>query len=171
MRHQVFAAALCTLVAGAALAAPPAGQAKAAFDRLAKLDGNWKTQAKDDVAFITWRVIASGAAVLETVSNADHTRITSVTVYAVEGDELVASHFGAEVAHPRLALKVADAGRLRFEVLAGDAPKDAKVAHVSALLLVVKGEDVVTLEWTTTAGGKATRRAVELKREYLDTLK
>jgi hypothetical protein len=171
MPRHAFAAALCTLLGGAALAAPPAGQAQAAFERLAKLDGNWKSQAKDDVVFITWRVIANGAAVLETVSNADHTRVNSVTVYAVEGEELVASHFGAEVAHPRLALKVLDGGRLRFEVLGQDAPKDGKAAHVSALLLVVKGEDVVTLDWTTTAAGKGTRRSVELKREYLDTLK
>jgi len=168
-RLRLVAVTLCTL-AGSAVAAPP-GQAHAAFERLAKLDGNWKSQGKDDVVFITWRVIANGAAVLETVSNADHTKVTSVTVYAVEGDELVASHFGSEVLHPRLGLKTHDAGRLRFEVLPADAPKDAKAAHVSAVLLVVKGDDVVTLEWTTSAGGKSVRRALELKREYLDTLK
>lgn len=165
-RALVFATALSSLAAAPALAGPPAGQARAAFERLVKLDGNWKSQAKDDVVFVTWRVIANGQAVLETVSNADHTKVTSATVYSVEGDELVASHFGAEAAHPRLVLKAQEAARLRFE--ATDAPK---VAHVSALLLVQKADDVLTVEWTTSAGGKAARRAVDLKREYLDTLK
>lgn len=162
--HRRFAT-LLVLTASVAFAAP-AGQARAAFERLTKLDGNWKSQSKDDVVFVTWRVIANGQAVLETVSNADHTKVTSATIYSVEGDELVASHFGAEAAHPRLVLKAQEAGRLRF-----DAADATKAAHVSGLLLVQKADDVVMLEWTTISGGKPTRRAVDLKREYLDTLK
>lgn len=165
LRLLIVAASL--LVSVPALAAAPAGQGKAAFERLAKLDGNWKSLAKDDVVFVTWRLIAKGSAVLETVSNSDKTQVTSATVYTLDGDELVASHFGEEATRPRLTLKAAEAGRLRFEAGA----EAAKVAHVSAVLLVVKGDDVVSLEWTTTKGGKPSRRAVELKREYLDTLK
>lgn len=163
--HRRLAAVL-VLAASVASAAPPAGQARAAFERLAKLDGNWKSQSKDDVVFVTWRVIANGQAVLETVSNADHTKVTSATIYSVEGDDLVASHYGAEAAHPRLVLKAQEAARLRFE--ATEAPK---TAYVSSLLFVQKADDVLTLEWTTTSGGKATKRAVDVKREYLDTLK
>ncbi|GMU58776.1 MAG: hypothetical protein AMXMBFR34_05390 [Myxococcaceae bacterium] len=163
------AAASCILVGGAAAAAPPAGQAKAAFERLTKLDGSWRSEGKDAAVHVTWRVIAGGAAVLETVSSADRTRVTSATVYSVEGDELVAHHFGeGAVAHPRLVLKAQEPARLRFEVAPADVPK---AAHAAALLLVVKGDDVVTLEWTLAGGAKAGKRAVDLKREYLDTLK
>ncbi|MEW5742530.1 MAG: hypothetical protein AB1938_26670 [Myxococcota bacterium] len=161
----VLVVALSSHLGAAALAGPPAGQAKAAFERLVKLDGTWKSQGKEEAVYVTWRVIAGGSAVLETVSNADKTKVTSATIYSVEGDELVASHFGdGAAAHPRLLLKAQDAAKLRFEV--ADAPK---VAHVASLQLVSKGEDVVTVEWSQ-AGGKG-RRAVELKREYLDTLK
>jgi hypothetical protein len=163
---MVLIVALFFLSAGAALGAPPVGQAKAAFERLTKLDGSWKSEGKHPV-YVTWRVIAGGAAVLETVSAADRTRLTSATVYAMEGDKLVASHFGdGAAAHPRLMLKAQDATTLRFEVASAEVPKEA---HVASLELVTKGDDVVTLEWAQ-AGGKA-RRTVELKREYLDTLK
>lgn len=151
--------------------APPAPPAPApaptvdgisAFERLKKLEGAWKTDAKEGAQYVALRLVANGTAVLETTTSADRTTVTSATIYAFEGTELVATNYGSG-GTSHLRLKELDATTLRFE----SASREMRVA---ALAIVTK-EPKLRLELTIREGGRETKKPVELLREYVDTLK
>jgi hypothetical protein len=148
------------------LAAPPAApsvDANAAFERLKKMEGSWKTDAKDGpVQYVTLRLVASGTAVLETTTAADRTTITSATIYSFEGTRLVATHHGSG-GTSRLELSGADLSQLKFDSSA----KDARVASVA---LVVK-QSKLRQEFTTRESGRDVKKSLDLLSEYVDTLK
>ncbi len=152
------------------LAAPPMAPAPpvaalddaAAFERVKKLEGSWKSEAKDGAQYVLVRVVAGGTAVLETVTGVDRTSITSVTVYALEGGELVATHHGATGA-TRLKAKSLDGQALGFEPV-------SKEPKVSSLSLVV-AENKLRQDWVVREGYRDVKKSVALLREYVDTLK
>lgn len=148
------------LLAALAVAAPADGGA--AFERLKKLEGSWKTDAKDGpVQYVLLRVVG-GNAVLETTTGPDRTTVTSATVYSLEGAELIASNHGAGGAS-RLKVKDADQTAIRFD-------GSAKDARLVALALVTRDNKLV-LEQTLREGGREVKRSLTLLREYVDTLK
>ena len=144
-----------------ALSGAPASavNGKTAFEQLKKLEGNWKTGEKDAQNFITFRVVAGGAAVLETVTGADRSTITEMTTFHLDGGELVVTHFSAGNA---TALKVAGSAPRALKLEA------AKKGGAQSLAFLQKDADNLTREWSP--GGKD-KTSLELKREYVDTLK
>lgn len=157
MHSLVFLVAL-------SLSAPPSGSldTNAAFERLKKMEGSWKTDVRDGpVQYVTLRLVGGGTAVLETTTAADRTTITSATIYALEGTRLVATHHGT-AGTSRLELSGSDAAALKF-----DGSKDARV---SALALVVK-QNKLRQEFTTREAGRDVKKALDLLSEYVDTLK
>lgn len=154
---------LALLVALSLSAAP---DTNSAFERLKKLEGSWKTDAKDGpVQYVTLRVVANGTAVLETTTAADRTTVTSATIYSFEGTRLIATHHGAG-GTSRLELSGADPAMLKFDANA----KDAKDARVSMLALVVK-QNKLRQELTTRESGREVKKGLDLLSEYVDTLK
>lgn len=145
------------------LAAPPALDTNAAFERLKKMEGSWKTDAKDGpVQYVTLRLVAAGTAVLETTTAADRTTIVSATIYSFEGSKLVATHHGSG-GTSRLELSGADPAQLKFD-------SSAKDVRVAALALVVK-QSKLRQEFTTRESGRDVKKSLDLLSEYVDTLK
>ena len=148
------------------LAAPPvapAVDATAAFERLKKMEGSWKTDGKDGpVQYVALRLVAAGTAVLETTTAADRTTVTSATVYSLDGPKLVAVHHGGG-GTSRLELTGADPLAIKFD----GTGKDARVA---ALALVVK-QSKLRQEFTTRESGRDVKKSLDLLSEYVDTLK
>jgi|APLak6261679142_1056127.scaffolds.fasta_scaffold00010_110 hypothetical protein len=152
------------------VSAPPASPAptsavdhSAAFEKLKKLEGSWKSDAKDGpVQYVMIRLVAGGSAVLETTTGADRTSVTSVTLYSFEGTELLATIHNT-----------GGASRLKVKDLAGDALRfegSAKDARVAAFGLVVK-DSKLRQELTLREGGREVKKSLDLLREYVDTLK
>lgn len=151
---------LALLVALSLSAAP---DTNSAFERLKKLEGSWKTDAKDGpVQYVTLRVVANGTAVLETTTAADRTTVTSATIYSFEGTKLIATHHGAG-GTSRLELSGVDPAKLKFD-------GNAKDARVSVLALVVK-QNKLRQELTTREGGREVKKGLDLLSEYVDSLK
>lgn len=162
MHSLAFLFAL-SLAAPPAAAPAPSVDANAAFERLKKLEGSWKTDAKDGpVQYVALRLIAAGTAVLETNTAADRTTVTSVTVYSFEGSKLIATHYGSG-GTSKLELSGADAAALKFDGSSRD-------ARVGGLWLVVK-QNKLREEWTMRESGRDVKKAIELLSEYVDTLK
>lgn len=150
------------------VSAPPAAPAAtvdgaAAFERVKKLEGSWKTDGKDGaVQYVAIRLVANGSAVLETTTAADRTSVTSVTVYALEGNELVATNHGT-----------GGQSKLKASGNAGDTVKFdgvTKDARVSGLTFVIK-DSKLRQEWQVREGGRDVKKSIDLLREYVDTLK
>lgn len=143
---------LSLLIAATPAPASPV-DAKATFERLKKLEGAWKSK---DAQFLTLRVVANGAALIETVTVGPEKTLMSVTVYRLDGAELVATYDGD--AH--LVFKLApgtSAGQLTFTDKAGSA----------ALTLSTKDADSLERE----VGMQGKKSAGKFTREYVDTLK
>ena len=166
-----------TLLAVAALliAAPPASaprlDGKAAFEAMKRLEGSWKAEGKE-TSYLTLRVIASGTAVLETITGTDRTKIVMTSIYSLDGAELVMSHYGIDGNQPHLKLKSMEGGKeLHFETTGVTNLANPAASHVAAVALVVKDSDHLTQEWENLTAGKSTKIVFAFQREYLDTLK
>lgn len=99
-------------------AAPPPA-ARAAFDRLSTLVGRWRGEFPDGRRHvITYRLTAGGTVLTETWT-LSATR-ESMTVYAVDGDRLLATHYCPQGNQPRLAFAgVGEDGHYRFSFVDG----------------------------------------------------
>jgi hypothetical protein len=157
-----------TLIAALLLAAPPVPAAlpdgAAGFEKLKKLEGSWKTDAKaGPVQYVTLRLIGAGSSLLETSTGADRSTVNAAAVYTFEGQKLVVTHYGGG-GTSRLELAAGgDANTVRFE----GASKDARV---SGLVMTLTATRLVQ-EWMVREGGREVKKTLELQREYLDTLK
>lgn len=89
------------------LSRPPAAKttlapAEATFERLKKLEGSWTaTSTKGWSEEVQLKVIAAGSAVLETSVDA-HPGETMATVYYMDGDRLLLTHYCVAKNQPRL---------------------------------------------------------------------
>ena len=95
--------------------------AKSAFERFKKLEGKWRGRStKGWEETITYKTIAAGSAVVETSFDA-HPNETMLTVYHVDGDRLLLTHYCVSKTQPRLlATSFDDDGRtLTFTFLDG----------------------------------------------------
>jgi hypothetical protein len=129
----------------------PVVDAYAVFDRFKKLEGNWKSK---DGLELSFRVISGGSAVVETLTSGPDKVLVSVTVFRIEGADLVAT-VDAET-HQVLKAASALLGVIRFDL--------AKAGTV--LAYATKDPDALRRE---TAG--KTSKATDFTREYVDTLK
>jgi len=170
-------APMTTLLALAALfvagapppaAAPPKLDGRAAFEQLKKLEGNWK--AEKEATWLQLRVISNGSAVLETMTGADRTKIVMTSVYSLDGNELVMTHYCGQGNQPFMKMKTA-VPNLRLETVRVTNLPDPKGNHMSAVTFVVKDADNLTQEWDNTRAGTVSKIVFPFTREYANTLK
>jgi hypothetical protein len=104
------------LLMAAALAATGSARAgereRAGFEELKQLVGTWQPAEKPDALRVTFALTAGGTVLTESWASPRH---TSMTVYHLDGDALLATHYCPRGNQPRLALtgRAAD-GTLRF---------------------------------------------------------
>jgi hypothetical protein len=115
-----------TLAQGASAQAPASpSRAAAAFARLAALAGTWSgIWANGRPHSVTYRLSAGGTVLVETWALGPGRE--SITIYHLDGERLLATHYCPQGTQPRLALALgSDPGRLDFTLLDGanlDAP-------------------------------------------------
>ncbi len=108
----------------------PSSATLAAFEKLKTLVGEW--EARDGVSYggkpirVNYKVVSQGSGVMETYTQVGVDMIDMVTVYHLDGDKLVATHFCA----------VNNQVRLRAEPAAEDA-KELRLSFVDASNLSV----------------------------------
>ncbi len=134
--------------------------AKAAFDRLKSLDGEWTTRVDGhgpEDGKILYHVTAGGSTVMETMfPGADHEMIS---MYHLDGDELLMTHYCAMGNQPRMKLDRANSGpdELRF-VFDGGTNFDPKTApHIHSGRIHFEEDGGVTGEWDAFQGGRKAR--------------
>lgn len=168
---RLFALALALLAGGVALAGSdhdhhaPAAPAHPAFERLKKLQGTWTgTAAFGDPpadagqpATVVWNVTAAGSAVTETLDpGGDH---EMVTVYHLDGPDLVLTHYCAGGNQPRMKAKPSqDAGTIEFDFAGGSNVKPGD-QHMHALTIRFLDADRIESLWTNWSGGKPSGQA------------
>lgn len=123
-----------------------APDAAAALARLKSLAGRWEgTAAGQPGGAVEYRVTGGGNVVIETLfPGSEH---EMVSVYHLEGGELVMTHYCTSGNHPKLELTAADEGGLTFGYAGGsfDAGRDV---HVHAGRLTFREDGGLQADWT-----------------------
>jgi hypothetical protein len=147
-----------TALAGTTLAAPPPnGAAAAGFARLKALSGEWVAAedgplAKKGDLVARYAVTAGGSAVVETVFPGQAHEM--VTVYHVDGPDLVLTHYCMDGNQPRMRARKAEGPRLDFAYDGGTNIDPRRDRHMNSAWLEFLGADEIRSEWTELAEGK-----------------
>jgi len=154
-RLAFAAVAFATLTASAQRAEPLSAQA--AFDKLKSLAGEWTGKAgdpgKEQNVTIIYRVTSGGHALAETMFPG--TEHEMITMYHLDGDKLLLTHYCAVGNQPRMALtKKSTADTLDFDFVGGTNMKSRKDGHMHAVRIRFVDHDTVASEWLYFKDGK-----------------
>lgn len=164
MKRAIFTAiVIAVLTASTGYAQAPKPAAKA-FDQIKALAGEWVAKLSDGgERRVAYRVASAGTAVIETIGD-DETGM--VSVYTLDGDRILMTHYCSAGNQPRMAAKVApDAKTLVFEFLDISNLKEPDAMHIHGMEMTIGGPDKVTNVWTHQMGGKDGNLKFELTRK------
>jgi hypothetical protein len=131
----------------------------AAFERLKKLAGTWEATTRDGkTARVTYEVIANGTAVEEReTGDAEHNGMAMVTVYHLDGKDLVLEHYCMAGNQPQMRASGYNpqTGELQFDfVRVGNLSSPAAGYMHNAKFRFVNDNQLAS-EWTFFEDGKA----------------
>lgn len=140
---------------------PPAGAES--FERLKTLVGEWRGRTADgrDIG-LAYRLTAQASALVETWDLGPGRE--SITIYHMDGKELLASHFCPLGNQPRLALKRASGSRLDFEYRDGSNLDPARDPHQQSFWIEFHGPDAIVRSETYREGADEETEAVRYER-------
>jgi len=150
-----FSALCASLVAMVSLALPAAageGGDHAAFERLKGLEGAWNASTPAGDGTITYKVASAGSIVDEHLfPGTDH---EMMTVYHMDGENLVATHYCSAGNQPRFKLDSSSttADRLHFAFNGGSNMKSGD-GHIHEGTLRLVDDQHVEAEWAFWKGG------------------
>lgn len=139
------------------------------FEQLKKLAGKWTGKGdcmgRDEDVTVIYKVTSAGSAVMETIfPGTDH---EMVTLYTVDGDKVVLTHYCALGNQPRLQAEKTDkANKIAFKFVGGTNLNPAEDMHMHEGTMEWLGADHIKSEWTAYHKGKPAGGAkIELRRQ------
>jgi hypothetical protein len=139
------------------------------FEALKKLAGDWVEVGKDgkptDKVRSSIRVTSAGSTVQETLfPGSDH---EMVTMYHLDGDDLVLTHYCALGNQPRLRAEPGeDVNRIVFKFVSATNLKSNDNHHINGATLTLNGPDRFKAEWVSCKEGKTCHQVnLELVRQ------
>jgi hypothetical protein len=143
-----------TLVAAAAALAADKTKSEQAFDRLASLQGEWQGEAFGGKTKLFYTVTADGSALMEDCR--PETGRNMVTMFTVDGDHLIATHYCSAKNQPQMATSaITDAQKpLVFLLVRVTGLKSPDDFHNTGLTVIQEDNDHLTQEWSYQHKGK-----------------
>lgn len=137
--------------------APAATPARLAYERFKSLAGEWEGQStKGWTERLSIRPIAGGSCVMETSTFAHGDGDAMVTMYHLDGEQLMLTHYCMAKNQPRLrATEISSDGReLTFTFVDGTNLPSRDVGHMDKVRIWFEGDDGFRSQWTFYAKGK-----------------
>jgi len=159
-RYTVLSAITVAAVASTILWAQSdvtASAAKQGLDKLKALEGEWIDVdgvfgTKGAIA-VTYRVTSGGKAVVETFPV--DTPFEMVTVYHLDGNDLMLTHYCSGGTQPRMRSKGLSGNLLAFDFDGGTNIDPAKTSHMHAAKFEFISANEIRASWTNWKDGKA----------------
>ena len=127
--QSLVVVAFLLLAASASRASEPV--AHVAFDQLKSLTGNWRSTDPKNPTQMEMKIIANGSTLVETWTMSPTRQ--SMTVYTLDGDRLLATHYCPQGNAPRLVFtKTDDSGARHFEFIDGANLENPEASHEHA---------------------------------------
>lgn len=147
---------LLTALALPALAADRPG--KAAFDKLKSLVGVWEGENQKGMhEKLEYQLIAGDTVLMDTSHIDYHPGVAMVTMYHLDGPQLMLTHYCVAGNQPRLSATAApDENNLVFTFRDGTNIKTRDVGHMDSVKLRFIDKDHYTSRWSFYAKGKET---------------
>jgi len=152
MKTNIFL--IASLLFGSAGADASEIDSKAAFARLKTLVGEWQAETKMGKATLTYELIAGGTSLVERESA--ERMPAMMTVYHLDGDRLMMTHYCMAGNQPRMQARSFDAktGELRFIFLDATNLANKDAGHMRNVTMRFAGNDKLSSEWEFYEGGK-----------------
>jgi hypothetical protein len=126
--------------------------APAGWDELKSLVGTWHGTYEGKEARLTYSLVSSGTALMETMDAPDSTQM--VTLYHPDGASLLMTHYCAVGNQPRMRAKGLVDGKLAFTYVDAANLKSPDEHRMTRLVVTFKDADHLTQEWTSKEGDK-----------------
>ena len=158
-------AVLLTAILGVGWLTPVSSQSKAAaeqaFDRLKALEGTWidvdGTFGSKGAEAVTYKVSSGGHSVVETFPIA--TRYEMVTVYHLDRNELVLTHYCTSNTQPRMTSTGLQGNVVSFSFAGGTNIDPAKTSHMHSAKIEFVSADEIRATWDNWEQGKSDHSA------------
>jgi hypothetical protein len=156
MRRMATRIAVVAVLVGAAAGRAGAGPATG-LERFKALAGEWVAAEDGEMAkrgdlVARYSVTASGSAVVETIFPGSAHEM--VTVYHLDGPDLVLTHYCMEGNQPRMRAKASGGTRVDFAYDGGTNIDPGRDRHMHSAWFEFLGADEIRNEWTELAAGK-----------------
>ncbi|HET9627231.1 MAG TPA: hypothetical protein VFP84_37985 [Kofleriaceae bacterium] len=130
-----------------------------AFERMRGLIGNWVAALPNGKPYrVSFRLIAGDSALVETYTTASGKE--TMTIFTLDGDRLLATHYCAQGNQPRLALRGEGDGPLAFDFVDVTSLRDPASSHLRHLELAVSRDELIETEVYRSAGKDEAERFV-----------
>ena len=161
---QLLAGTAILLCLPVALPAQSAGTQ--AFDAIKALKGDWEGKMSDGTVVTTsFRTTAAGSAVLQMIG--EGTEMEMPTVYHLDGDRLMATHYCAAQNQPRMVLEPGQdpSKALKFKFLDVTNLKSPEAGHMNGVAFRFTDRDHMRQEWIYRENGKESPEVFDLVRK------
>jgi hypothetical protein len=117
------------------------------FDKLKKLEGEWQGVKPDgSKVTATYKVMSGGTAIIETMEPEGEPDM--ITVYHMDGDKLMLTHYCSAGNQPRMIASVTEGGNLDFRFKDATNLKDKSEGHMEGLKIVFTDDGHFNQVWT-----------------------
>lgn len=160
MKSLRYAMCLMLLLSTAAAVAQSDGQKS--FEKLKALAGTWEGKMSDGQSVtMTYSVISGGTAVM-----ADASHESMVTMYILDGDRLLMTHFCATGNQPRMASTLSPDGKImEFNFVDATNLASPQTGHMHHAVLTFVDANHYTEDWTWTKDGQSKVEHFDLHRK------
>jgi hypothetical protein len=159
MKSPRLAFSLVLVLATAAFAQSDAHKT---FDQLKTLKGNWEGKASNGKDLkVTFRSTAAGSALMSEILGEEN----MVTMFHVDNDRLLATHYCAVGNQPRLQASVSPDGKtITFNFVDATNLATPKSGHMDHLIITIPDADHHSEDWTFVQDGKEMKEHFDLTR-------
>ena len=125
------------------------------MEKLKSLVGTWEGKDKDGAPLeVTYKLVSAGTSLMETINHGAQ-KDNMVTIYHLDGDNLMMTHYCSMGNQPRMKESASDKSSLTFSFVDGTNMKSGD-PHMHKLVLSWSGDNSLTQEWTMRSEGKDT---------------
>lgn len=149
------------ILGGAAHAASPEqSNAAQAFDKLKTLVGKWEGTSPTGTVTTTFELTGGGTALVERIKNGKEPEMT--TVYHLDGDRLVLTHYCSAGNQPHLEAESLDpaSNELHFRFVNASNLANANAGHMHNAAIKLVSPDQFTADWGWQENGKIAMHVV-----------
>jgi hypothetical protein len=152
MRHPRTWPAWIALLALAVTASAAETKTNPAWERMKSLVGSWEGREGDQPVSVTYTLVSNGSSLMESLNGAHD--VNMVTMYAPDGDAIVATHDCAVGNQPRMrAAAAADPKAIDFQYVDATNVRGGETV-MRRLVVTFQDADHFRQAWTSRANGK-----------------